>query len=44
MKVIDGESKLIPGKIKETTRSLKNHNHIKKKFYMLPEIWLRNLR
>ena len=43
-KVIDGESRLIPSKIKETIHSLKNPNHINKIFYMLPEIWLPNLR
>ena len=43
-KVIDRESRLIPRKIKETIHSLKNPNHIKKMFYMLPEIWLPNLR
>ena len=43
-KVIDRESRLIPRKIKETIRSLKNPNHINKISYMLPEIWLPNLR
>ena len=43
-KVIDRESRLIPRKIKETIHSLKNPNHINKIFYMLPEIWLPNLR
>ena len=43
-KVIDRESKLIRRKIKETIHSLKNPNHINKIFYMLPEIWLPNLR
>ena len=43
-KVIDRESRLIPRKIKETIHSLKNHNHINKISYMLPEIWLPNLR
>ena len=43
-KVIDRESKLIPRKIKETILSLKNSNLINKISYMLPEIWLPNLR
>ena len=43
-KVIDRESRLIPRKIKETIHSLKNPNHINKICYMLPEIWLPNLR
>ena len=43
-KVIDRESRLIPRKIKETIHSLKNPNRIKKISYMLPEIWLPNLR
>ena len=43
-KVIDRESRLIPRKIKETIHSLKNSNRINKIFYMLPEIWLPNLR
>ena len=43
-KVVDRESRLIPRKIKETIHSLKNPNHIKKISYMLPEIWLPNLR
>ena len=43
-KVIDKESRLIPSKIKETIHSLKNSNHINKVSYMLPEIWLSNLR
>ena len=43
-KVVDRESRLIPGKIKETMHSLKNPNHISKISYMLPEIWLPNLR
>ena len=43
-KVIDRESTLIPRKIKETIHSLKNPNHINKISYMLPEIWLPNLR
>ena len=42
-KVVDRESRLIPWKIKETIHSLKNPNHIKIS-YMLPEIWLPNLR
>ena len=43
-KVLDIESRLIPRKIKETIHSLKNPNHINKISYMLPEIWLPNLR
>ena len=43
-KVIDRESRLIPKKIKETIHSLKNPNHNNKISYMLPEIWLPNLR
>ena len=43
-KVIDGENRLIPRKIKETIHSLKNPNHINKIYYMLPEIWFPNLR
>ena len=43
-KVIDKESKLTPRTIKETIHSLKNSNHINKISYMLPEIWLTNLR
>ena len=43
-KVIDKESRLIPRKIKETIHSLKTPNHINKIFYILPEIWLPNLR
>ena len=43
-KVIDREIRLIPRKIKETIHSLKNPNHINKISYMLPEIWLPNLR
>ena len=43
-KVVDMESKLIPRKIKETTHSLKNPNHINKISYMLLEIWFHNLR
>ena len=43
-KVVDMESRLIPRKIKETIHSLKNPNHINKISYMLPEIWLPNLR
>ena len=41
-KVIEGESRLIPRKIKETIDSLKNPNHINKISYMLPETWLPN--
>ena len=43
-KVIDRESCLISRKIKETINSLKNSNHSNKISYMLPEIWLPNLR
>ena len=43
-KVIDRESKLIPRKIKETIHCLKNPNHINKISYILPQIWLPNLR
>ena len=43
-KFIDRESRLIPRKIKETIHSLKNPNHINKIFFMLPEIWIPNLR
>ena len=43
-KVVDRESRLIPRKMKETIHSLKNPNHINKISYMLPEIWLSNLR
>ena len=43
-KVVDRESRLTPRKIKETIHSLKNPNHINKISYMLPEIWLPNLR
>ena len=43
-KVVDRESRLIPRKIKETIHSLKNPNRINKISYMLPEIWLPNLR
>ena len=43
-KVVDRESRLIATKIKETIHSLKNPNHINKISYMLPGIWLPNLR
>ena len=43
-KVVDRESRLNPMKIKKTMHSLKNSNHINKIYYMLPEIWLTNLR
>ena len=43
-KVVDWESRLIPWMIKETINYLKNPNHINKISYMLPEIWLPNLR
>ena len=42
-KVIDRESRLIPGKIKKTIYYLKNFNHINKISCMLPEILLLNL-
>ena len=42
-KIIDRESGLIPGRIKETTHYLKNPNPINKTSYMLPEILLPNL-
>ena len=38
-KVVDGESRLIPSKIKETVHSLRNPNHVNKISYKLPEIW-----
>ena len=43
-KVVDRESRLIPRKVKESIHSLKNPNHTNKISYMLPEIWLPNLR
>ena len=43
-KVVDRECKLIPRKIKEIIHSLKNPNNINKISYMLPGMWLRNLR
>ena len=43
-KVVDRESRLIPRKIKETIHTSENPNHINKISYMLPEIWLPNLR
>ena len=43
-KVVERECRLIPRKIKETIHSLKNLNYINKISYMLPEIWLPNLR
>ena len=43
-KVIYKKSRLIPRKVKETIHSLKNPNHVNKISYMLPEIWLPNLR
>ena len=43
-KVVDRESRLTPTKIKKARHSLKNPNHINKISYMLPEIWLPNLR
>ena len=36
-KLVDGESRLIPRKIKETMHSFNDANHIKKIFYMFPE-------
>ena len=43
-KVVDRESRLILRKIKESIDSLKNPNRINKIPYMLPKIWLPNLR
>ena len=43
-KVVDRESRLIPRKIKETINSLKSPNAVNKISYILPEIWLSNLR
>ena len=43
-KVIDRERKLIPRKIKESIRFLKNPDHLNKISYILSEIWLPNLR
>ena len=43
-KFVDGESRLIPRKIKETIHSLKNPNCINKISCMLHEIQLTNLR
>ena len=43
-KVIDRENRLIPRNIRETIHYLKNPNQINKISYMLPEIWLPNLR
>ena len=42
-KLVDGESRLIPRKIKETMHSFNDANHIKKIFYMFPERWLPDL-
>ena len=42
--VDDRESRLIPGKFKETIHILRNPNHINKISYMFPEIWPPNLR
>ena len=42
-KVVDGEGRSVPRKIKETIHYLKFPNHINKVFYMLPEIWIHNL-
>ena len=41
---VERESRLIPRKVKETIHSLKNPNHGNKISYMLPEIWLPDLR
>ena len=43
-KHVDRESRLIPRKLKQTTHSFKNPNHNNKISYMLPEMWLPNLR
>ena len=43
-KVADKESRLILRKIKETIHSLNNPNQINKVSYMLPEIWLPNIK
>ena len=43
-KVIDRESRSITRNIKETIHYLNNPNQISKISYMLPEIWLPNLR
>ena len=42
-KIIDGESRLIPRKIKEVMHHLKDPNHINKVSHMFPEIGLPNL-
>ena len=42
--VVNRESRLVPRKIKETMHSLKNPIYINKISYMLPEIWVPNLR
>ena len=43
-KAIDREKRLISRKDKETIHSLKSPNHIYRVSYMLPEIWICNLR
>ena len=43
-KVIDRESRSITRNIEETIHYLNNPNQISKISYMLPEIWLPNLR
>ena len=43
-KVINRGSRFIPRKIRAAIHSLKNPNHINKISYMVPEIWLPNLR
>ena len=43
-KVIDRESRFIPGKIVETIHFLKNPNHINKIPHIPSETWLSNLR
>ena len=42
--VVDRRIRLIPRKFKETIHSFKNHNYIYKISYILPEVWLPNLR
>ena len=42
--VVDRGSRLISRKIKETIHSLKNPNQINKISYMVPKIWLPNVR
>ena len=43
-KVVDRESRLILRKIKETVHSLNNPHYNDKISYMLPKMWLLNLR